>query len=220
MSQLNLQVSPDASSTVLSDTSLAEHSEIPSPVVFESSAEEHAKTDFPAEPMRWYAVKTWRPMLVAEMLEGRGVETYLPLTLAARADGSIRKKPMIPKLLFIRAGHDEARRLEEDSRRIDTPLPSFWIYRYRSGADIQPIGEAEFRLFHLLTAEDSMRCEIYRKEEFKVGDRLRVTAGPFAGYEGYARRIRKNKHIVVEIEGLCAIALPFIHPDLLEKVNV
>ena len=173
----------------------------------------------PDEPMRWYAVKTWRPMLVSEMLEQRGVETYLPLTPSVRPDGSIRKKPMIPKLLFIRSTHEQARKIEEEARKPDSPLPNLWIYRYRSGADIQPIGDAEFRLFHLLTAEDSMRCEIYRKEEFKVGDRLRVTAGPFAGYEGYARRIRKNKHVVVEIEGLCAIALPFIHPDLLVRVE-
>ncbi|MDE7414329.1 MAG: hypothetical protein K2N05_11180 [Muribaculaceae bacterium] len=184
----------------------------PAPCMISESAGEQQQA-------RWYAVKTWRPMLVSELLEERGIETYLPLDISLKEDGSVKRKPLIPKLLFIRSGHDEARKIEDEARKHESPLPSLWIYRYRSGADIQPIGEAEFRLFRLLTAQDSMRCEIYQKEEFKVGDRLRVTAGPFAGYEGYARRIRKNKHIVVEIEGLCAIALPFIHPDLLVKVT-
>lgn len=167
---------------------------------------------------KWYAVKTSRPMQVSECLRERGVDTYLPLEQVKKPDGSMRKKPMIPKLLFMHAAPKLARDIETESRNIETKLPPIWIYRYRSGADIQPIGEAEFRLFRLLTAEDTLRCEVYKKEEFKVGDRIRVTGGPFAGYEGYARRIRKNKHIVVEIEGLCAIALPFIHPDLLEKI--
>ena len=168
---------------------------------------------------RLYAGKTSRPVRASEVLEDRGVETYLPMSVTKRPDGSLQRKPMIPKLLFLRSTPDEARHIEAEARNIENGIPSLWIYRYKRGADIQPIGEAEFRLFRLLTADDSLRCEIYHKEEFKVGDRIRVIGGPFAGYEGYARRIRKNKHIVVEIEGLCAIALPFIHPDLLEKVN-
>lgn len=169
---------------------------------------------------RWYALKASRPVALAEALEARGVETYLPLETVRKPDGSVKRKPLIPKLLFMRSEPLWAYNIEKEARNGESDLQPFWIYRYRNHSEIQPIGEAEFRLFRLLTAEDSLRCEIYRKEEFKVGDRLRVTGGPFAGYEGYARRIRKNKHIVVEIEGLCAIALPFIHPDLLEKVRI
>ncbi|MDE6682898.1 MAG: hypothetical protein K2J87_05680 [Muribaculaceae bacterium] len=172
------------------------------------------KEDMP----RWYALKTSRPVALADALEKRGVETYLPMETVKKPDGTLKKKPLVPKLLFMRNLADKACEIEREARRGESSLFPFWIYRYRNHTDIQPIGEAEFRLFRLLTADDSLRCEIYRKEEFKIGDRLRVTGGPFAGYEGYARRIRKNKHIVVEIEGLCAIALPFIHPDLLEKV--
>ncbi|MBD5387048.1 hypothetical protein HDR70_04070 [bacterium] len=167
---------------------------------------------------RWYALKAARPVALAAALEERGVEIYLPMETVRKPDGTVKKKPLIPKLLFINSAPEKAGELESESRAVEGDLHPFWIYRYRNSREIQPIGEAEFRLFRLLTAEDSMKCEIYRKNEFKVGDRLRVKSGPFAGYEGYARRIKKNKHIVVEIEGLCAIALPFIHPDLLEKI--
>lgn len=170
------------------------------------------------ESRHWYAIKTMRPFRLAEKIGEREIATYLPVTIEKREDGSVRKKPVIPKLLFMHTEATTAISLESEARKELSPLPPFWIYRYRRGDNIQPIPDREFRLFRLLTAEDDTRCEVYRKEEFKVGDRLRVTGGPFAGYEGYARRIRRNKHIVVEIEGLCAIALPFIHPDLLEKV--
>ena len=166
----------------------------------------------------WYAIKTTKPLVLASELKARNLNTYLPFEEIPRADGSLRRRPLISRVLFLQSTPEQARAIEEESRKMDSGLPGLWIYRYRTGDDIQPIGEKEFRLFQLLTAPDSLRCEIYRKEEYKIGDRLRVIAGPFAGYEGYARRIRKNKHIVVEIEGLCAIALPFIHPDLLESV--
>lgn len=166
----------------------------------------------------WYAVKVSRPFEAKERLEERGVETYLPVERVKRQDGSTRRRPVIPKLLFIRATKELGEDLESESREEGSAIPSLWIYRYRRGEEIQPIRDEEMRLFRLLTTDDALRCEVYHKAEFKIGDRLRVTGGPFAGYEGYARRIRKNKHIVVEIEGVCAIALPFIHPDLLEKI--
>lgn len=168
--------------------------------------------------LNWYAIKTTKPSLLASELNDRNLNTYLPFEEIQRPDGSIRRRPLISRLLFLQSTAEEARAIEREARKEDSSLPHLWIYRYKSGDDIQSIREKEFRLFQLLTAPDSMRCEIYQKEEYKIGDRLRVIGGPFAGYEGYARRIRKNKHIVVEIEGLCAIALPFIHPDLLEKI--
>lgn len=171
------------------------------------------------EEKRWFALKSGRPSALASQLGERGVETYLPVYTVRRPDGTFSRRPVIAKLLFMRIGARSATLLEEEGRNPEGNLLPFWIYRYKRGDEIQPIADREFRLFRLLTADDSTRCEVYRKEEFKIGDRLRVTGGPFAGYEGYARRIRRNKHIVVEIEGLCAIALPFIHPDLLERVE-
>ncbi|MDE6338549.1 MAG: hypothetical protein K2K97_02030 [Muribaculaceae bacterium] len=175
-------------------------------------------TDIENDAYCWYAAKTGRPFKVAERLEERGIETYLPIETVRRSDGTTLRKPLIPKLLFLRTSPASAQEIENESRAEAADLPPLWIYRYLRGGEIHPIREEEMRLFRLLTIDDTLRCEIYHKDEFKIGDLLRVTGGPFAGYQGYARRIRKNKHIVVEIEGLCAIALPFIHPDLLEKV--
>lgn len=169
--------------------------------------------------LQWFALRSPRPFEASEKLGARCAETYVPVERVKRADGKERLRPAIPKLLFIRTTAEDAAEIEAESRAGIADFPSIWIYRYERGGEIQPIRDREMRLFMLLTDDDSERCEIYRKPEFKIGDRLRVTGGPFAGYEGWARRIRKNKHIVVEIEGVCAIALPYIHPDLLEKIN-
>lgn len=170
------------------------------------------------EKENWYAVRTLRPLQAVEVLEERGVETYIALVPESVGERK-RPRPLISRLFFLHLNSAAALEIEKKSREAGGELPPMWIYRYATGGKIQPISEKEFRLFRLLTTTDSTRCEIYRKEEYRVGDRVRVIAGPFAGYEGYARRIRRNKHIVVEIEGICAIALPYIHPDNLERVE-
>ena len=168
----------------------------------------------------WYAVKTAREFELLSLLEPRCEETYIPVETVMNDSGKMRKRPIIPRILFIRCSEKEALSFEAESHLTPPKLPSLWIYRYKKGEKIQPIRQEEMELFRLLTADkNDLRCEIFRKEDFRKGDRVRVIAGPFAGYEGYINRIRKNKHVVVEIEGLCALALPFIHPDLLEKID-
>ncbi len=168
---------------------------------------------------RWYAARCTRPARAVKLLEERGLKTYVPMATVRMEDGSRRVRPLIHRLLFLFTDVDSITAIERESRSEVSEMPLMWIYRYTRGGDIQPIGEEEFRLFKLITSGDEDKCEIYHKRGFKVGDRLRVKGGTFAGYEGYARRIQRNKHIVVEIEGICAIALPFIHPDLLEVVS-
>ncbi len=170
--------------------------------------------------LHWYAVKTLREFEAENSFSAICEDTYLPIErLRDKTGRVVRIKPLIPKLLFIKTTAQEALRLEHDSRERLHRLVPFWIYRGEVGACPKPIPEKEMHLMRLLTADESARCEVYRKTGFRNGDRVRVKAGPFEGYEGYIRRIRNNRHVVVEIEGLCAIALPFIHPDLLELIE-
>ena len=47
------------------------------------------------------------------------------------------------------------------------------------------------------------------------GTRVRVTEGPFAGVEGVIKRIRRNKRVVVQIDGVAAVAITFVPPSAL-----
>lgn len=171
------------------------------------------------ESSNWYALRTRKESASETALEELVDEVYVPLRRICSDDGHVALRPAIPRLLFFKAPHDTALRLERESQTSARPgLPPFWIYRYLNGGDIQTITQREIDLMRLLTADDCSRCEIFNKTDFRRGDSVRVSAGPFRGYTGHVVRIRKNLHVVVEIEGICSIALPFIHPDLLEKI--
>ena len=170
-------------------------------------------------PAFWYAIKTPRVFEAESSLEPLCQSVYLPKERSRRPDGQPGPmRPVIPRLMFIRATEAAALELEAMSHDAANRMAPLSIYRNIARTRIQPISEPEIALIRLLTSDGPDRCEVYRKDNIREGDRIRVIAGPFEGYEGYARRIRRNKHVVVEIQGLCAVALPYIHPDLLQRV--
>lgn len=164
---------------------------------------------------RWYAIKTPKDFEAERVLASECSEVYFPKERVVRAGGAMRERPIIPHVLFVKAEGDRLLELEKRGRNETDRMVPFWIYRYVRGGDIQAISDREIALIKLLTAADPDKCEIYNKAGFEEGQRVRVTGGAFAGYEGYVQRVRRNKHVVVRIEGICAVMLPFIHPDLL-----
>jgi len=54
---------------------------------------------------------------------------------------------------------------------------------------------------------------------FRPEDRVRVIDGEFKGAEGYIKRIKGNRRLVVAIEGVVAVATAYIPSCYLEKVD-
>lgn len=166
----------------------------------------------------WFAVKTQKEFEAEKLLSEECDEVFLPKEKVELSSGVMRIRPIIPRLLFIRQTPVKVLEIEERGRSLTDRMVPLWVYRYEKGGNIQPITDEEIRLVKLLTASDTTKCEVYGKGDFKKGQHVRITGGSFAGYTGHVQRINKNKHVVVELTGLCAIALPFIHPDLLQPI--
>ena len=171
------------------------------------------------EPAHWFAIKTRQDFRAEEILSPLCEEIFFPKEITKNAAGIRRKRAIIPHVLFVRTNERNLLALESEGRTDPGAPLSFWIYRYPKNNEIQVIPEEQIRLLRLLTANDATRCEIFRKHDFTEGQRVRVTAGPFKGYQGSVQRVKKNKHVIVKIEGICLVMLPYIHPDLLEVVQ-
>ncbi len=157
--------------------------------------------------------------MAEEILSGKCDAVYFPKEEIRTPSGAIRTRAIIPHVLFIKTTHENALSLELRSRQGDENIVPFWIYRYVKDGDIQVITESQIKILQLLTANDSTKCEIFNRTDFRKGQYVRVTGGFYEGQEGYVQRVKKNKHVVVKIEGICMVLLPFIHPDLLEVIH-
>ena len=167
----------------------------------------------------WFAIKTRRDFYAEESLRPVCDEVFFPTHIVREPSGVKRVKAIIPRVLFIKTSARNALALETAGRTDPAAPVRFWTYRYPDSKDIQIISSSQINILKLLTAEDSTRCEIFNKRDFHEGQRVRITGGEFEGYEGYVQRVKKNKHVIVKIEGICLVMLPFIHPDLLEPID-
>lgn len=170
------------------------------------------------ENTEWFAIKTRQDFKAEEVLAAYCEEIFFPKERIKVPGGKYREKATIPHVLFIKTTRDTALSLEKESRRLSDISIPFWIYRYPDSIDIQVIPQKSIDLMRLLTSDNTAGCRIYTAENYTVDTRVRVTAGQYKGYEGFVKRIGKDRHVVVEIEGVCMVILPFIHPDLLQKI--
>lgn len=167
----------------------------------------------------WFAIKTRQEFRAERELTPICDEVLFPTETVRVPDRSDRVRAIIPRVLFIRTTPARAIELERQGREHPELSVPFWIYRYPRDNRIQVIPPSSIELIRLLTSDDTTRCEIFTKTDFKENEHVRITGGQFKGYEGYVIRVKKNKHVVVRIEGICLLLLPFIHPDLLQVID-
>lgn len=154
--------------------------------------------------LHWYAIKVFwkRTARIREELDELGFEYYA--------------QNLIPSYVFIRTDEVSIKRFA--SRQFG------FIYLYCDRETRKPsvVPDKEMEIFKIVTrvAETGLDFLDDNPEKYRVGDLVRVTDGPFKGVEGYVRRIRKDRRLVVIITGVAAVATSYIPPELLEKVDV
>ena len=177
--------------------------------------------DSQKEELHWYALKVFynRVVYLKSLLEPEGVETYVPLHTVEQYDKgrlTYEEKQLIPSLMFVRC---REKWLEEFKRKY--PL-DFMFYTEAESRRPGAIPEAEMRSFILVTSADAGRNVKYfgaDAPEYHTGDRVRVIDGIYKGAEGYIKRIKKDRKLIVSVSGVAVVAVSYIHPSFLEKIN-
>ncbi len=173
-------------------------------------------------PMRVAYDKSDRVLQIHKRLDQKGIENFLPMKIVHdREDFNVKSRlvPAIPGLIFI-----------HDTRVVITDLkhqPAFSAMRYWTDA-VAP-EDAEDRILTVpdrqmenfirtVTANtDKVNYLEYNAAFFsKPGQAVRITDGEFAGCTGIIRRIKKRRCVVVEVCGICAVAITFVPSDWLE----
>ena len=129
--------------------------------------------------------------------------------------------PMVTSLLFV---HTLPERLPEIENALlaDNLLDKRgFIYKSADRQSYAVIPEKQMSSFRLVTSKGSTGLDFFSADDitrFKQGDKVRVKEGPFQGAEGYIKRFRRERRLLVGVEGIVAVATSFIPPELLEIV--
>lgn len=134
-----------------------------------------------------------------------------------------QRVPMVSSLLFVRMDPSEVKALDDYFKN---PLGNAkgFIYK-KKDKDGQYVYEAipncQMETFRLITSQGSEGLEFFSADDisrFATGCKVRVTDGPFKGAVGYVKRIKRNRRLLVAIEGIVAVVSAYIDPHLLETI--
>lgn len=161
------------------------------------------------ECVRWFALRSsyCREMKALELLQRDGFECYVPVrTERIEKNGVVVHKevPVVHNLIFVHSARDLLtpwKRLHEADAALryiidkatDTPM----IVPDRAMNDFIRVTRDSNDVLYL---DDPSVC-------LTAGQRVEVIAGPFKGVQGQIVRIRRDRRVVINVEGLIAVAL-------------
>ena len=162
----------------------------------------------------WHAMRaTYRRELDAvHLLEKENLGCFVPMQYKV----SIRKGkkvstlvPVIRNLVFVQRVKSQITYLQ-------------YITDTRSGQKII-IPDHEMQRFIAVAGTYNDHLLYFQPEELNLskGTRVRITGGDFAGQEGVFLKVKgaRDRRVVIEIQGVIAVAMATIHPDLIEVIG-
>ncbi len=174
--------------------------------------------------IHWYGLKVFfnKVFEIESLLSADGVESYIPcemVTVEVRGIWKQVRRPVEPSLMFFRS--------PEEYRKQPHPSPPLrgrvMLYTYVNEKWKKvpfPISEYEMDMFRLVTSSGAAGLDYFGDDSivYGIGDRVRVTGGVFKGAEGYIKRIKGKRRLIVSITGICAVATSFIPNCFLQKI--
>lgn len=154
-------------------------------------------------PLCWYAVKVFYNQTdsICEKLTASGVEIY--------------RQSIVPSYIFLHCCKEQILDIREKY------FSKVYLYFNSDKKEPYVIPDKEMTIFMLVTSAGTEGLMFLGEDraDYRQGDRVRVLEGPFKGAEGYVKRIKKDRKLIVSINGVAAVAIANIHSQLLEKVS-
>lgn len=173
------------------------------------------------DTLHWFALKVFynKVLVVEDLLNQYSLESYIPMEEVVVQRGDKQKKvcrPVVNSLMFVRAS---LKMLKDLQRRY---FHEFCFYLNADKTAPAIIPDHEFNVFRVVTSAMAHGLEYFSDEamvNYNKGERVRVVEGSFAGTEGFVKRIRRDRRVLVVIPGVIAVATTYVPSCFLEKVE-
>jgi hypothetical protein len=165
-----------------------------------------------------------RELKIKSLLDELGIENFLPMHYELIETKTGGKKsvltPAIHNLLFV---HSTQERLTELKMTREELSPMRYIMKRSldKQSEILTVPDQQMDNFMRVASVQDDRVMFLDCNNFinKIGQRVKIIDGFFAGVEGVIKRINKNKRVVVQLEGLAAVAIAFIPSSQLTLIQ-
>ena len=169
----------------------------------------------------WYAMRaTYRREPDAmRLLEKEKLGCFVPMQykISIKKGRKVRALvPVIHNLVFVHARPSDVKRVKSQVTYLQ------YITDTRSGQKII-IPDSEMQRFIAVAGSYNDQLLYFQPEELNLskGTKVRITGGDFEGQEGVFLKVKgaRDRRVVIEIQGVIAVAMATIHPDLIEVIR-
>lgn len=174
----------------------------------------------------WFPMRVTynREIKVKESLDNLGIENFMPVKQQFTIHNGHKKLETIPaihNLLFIHSSREILTGLKMTEEEF-SPL-RYMMSRpldKKTTPEIITIPDRAMDNFiRVASLSDEQVIYLdYNRVADKIGKRVVITDGPFAGIEGVVMRIDNNKRVVIKLENVTAVALAFVPPVFLKFI--
>ena len=163
-----------------------------------------------------------RELIAKDYLDKKGIECFVPMkeSLVDRHNGVKRRQllPAIHNLIFVHTTRERIKTLKQGVNFLQ------YHTRPQGGKNIPiTVPDGQMQQFITICTANNENITYLRPEEIDIrkGTRVRVHGGAFDGTEGYFVKIqgKRNRRVVMLIEGITAVALTEISTDFIEVIG-
>ena len=160
---------------------------------------------------RWYALylRSRYEKRAHQHLLDKGIESFLPLIEEVHVWSDRKKRveePLFRGYLFVRT----------DLKNKLSILQTDGVVQFvRIGAKLSPIPDEQINWVKILIGHPD---RVVRESYISEGQRVRVSAGPFIGLQGYVRKVKSSTRVVVSLDAISQSVSVDIEPELLERL--
>ncbi len=168
--------------------------------------------------LQWFPMRVTyhRELKIKACLDSLGIENFIPMHYEIVDSKEGRKRMLVPaihNLIFVRSTQEQLTSLKTTRKEFEPMRYMVRTARDGNGTnEILRVADREMENFMRVASvlDDRVLYLDYKDYIGKEGKRVRINEGTFAGVEGVIKRIKKNKHVVVQIEGVSAVAIAFV----------
>lgn len=169
--------------------------------------------------LQWYVLRCAgrQELKLRYELERHKIECFVPLVRKYHIKGSRRVSvlyPAVAGIVFGRMNTSQLATMHEKSK--------IRFFTWKDCATGNPVVVPTAAMNNFIgvagTYDEQLIYLPSDTRNWKKGQKVRIMAGPFKGYEGRFVRMKGDRRIVVEIPGVIAVATGFIHPSLVEPI--
>ena len=169
----------------------------------------------------WFAMRaTYRRELEAmHLLEKANIGCFISMQYKISICRGRKVRALVPvirNLVFVHARPSEVQRFKSQITYLQ------YITDTRSGQKII-IPDHDMQRFIAVAGTYNDHLLYFQPEELNLskGTKVRITGGDFEGQEGVFLKVKgaRDRRVVIAIQGIIAVAMATIHPDLIEVIK-